>query len=304
MAVFVAQALEVPFPAPTTQATSSAALRAVHVHPDPVSGAVQLPPFHALQSVQRVSALRRHALLYDQSDVHRLHRLTWDPAAGKTRVQSRLRVVDKSVPDDPAVAAEVEVWVQKAFQAYRAQGADPSNPLVTPTVELDGREAIIRNGSTELTRILAQGIQDATGAEVTFYNSGTVRIDDKIPAGQAMTEYDVLRILPFGGYATSARIKGDLLQKILDQGIANRGSGGFLQSHPTSHDGTQWLIDGKPLDPAHTYSVAFNDFLLTGLERGLSYLKPPNPEIQLVREQGTSLRQVLAARLEKEFAKK
>ena len=52
---------------------------------------------------------------------------------------------------------------------------------------------------------------------------------------RSLTVYDVIRILLFGGNVQLTSIKGHLLIKILNQGIANAGTGGFLQSANTQY---------------------------------------------------------------------
>jgi 5'-nucleotidase len=43
-------------------------------------------------------------------------------------------------------------------------------------------------------------------------------------------------------------------------------------------------VGSAPLDSARIYTVVTNDFLVTGRERGLDYLKPGNPELDVRRE--------------------
>jgi 5'-nucleotidase len=92
-----------------------------------------------------------------------------------------------------------------------------------------------------------------------------------------------VRIFPFGGTLGLVEIKGELLVKTLEQGERNRGAGGFLQYHRLSRrPGDQaWLIGGRPIEPRRKYKVLFADFLLTGQERGLPYLKVDAPGSQV-----------------------
>ena len=50
-----------------------------------------------------------------------------------------------------------------------------------------------------------------------------------------------------------------------------------------TREGTQWLVEGKPLDPAARYQVAVTDFLLTGGETNLGFLVDTNPAIHGVQ---------------------
>lgn len=131
--------------------------------------------------------------------------------------------------------------------------------------------------------------------DLSLYNSGSIRIDDTLPPGK-ITVYDVIRILPFGGQVQLATIKGSLLTKVLDQGLANKDTGGFLQSANTEQQNGVWLINGKPIDTAKTYRLAINDFLASGRERGLGDLKLGNPDFELINPgegQAYDMRQLL-----------
>jgi 5'-nucleotidase len=93
----------------------------------------------------------------------------------------------------------------------------------------------------------------------------------------------VIRILPFGGKVLTADIKGSLLKQALDQGLANHGQGGFLQTTGVAQGDAGWTVGGKPLDPERTYRIAINDFLVTGKEQNLEFLRP-GPDLVIVKE--------------------
>ncbi len=109
-------------------------------------------------------------------------------------------------------------------------------------------------------------------------NGGSIRIDDVIPAGP-VTQYDVIRVLPFGGLVVGTTMSGALLRRALEQGEANRGTGGYLHVVGAGREGDHWMVGGAPLDPTRRYHVATTDFLLTGRERGLGFLAPDNPDL-------------------------
>ena len=139
----------------------------------------------------------------------------------------------------------------------------------------------------------------APGTELAIFNSGSIRIDDVIPPGE-ITEYDIIRTLPFGDTVVSAQMSGSLLLRTLDQGRANAGTGGYLQTANVARNtgGDGWLVNGAALDVGRSYSVAINDFLLTGREIKLDFLTRDNPEVTVVSEHG-DLRQTLIAELQR-----
>ncbi|MBK6957523.1 MAG: 5'-nucleotidase C-terminal domain-containing protein [Nitrosomonas sp.] len=169
-----------------------------------------------------------------------------------------------------------------AFAAFREQGFEPEAVITTTTEALDGLESNVRNRPTNLTELIAKSLlRPYPEAELSLYNSGSIRIDDVLPAGQ-ITVYDVIRVLPFGGKVQLATIKGGLLLKVLNQSAANTGSGGFLQSANAQQINGIWLINGVSIDPKKTYKLAINDFLALGKEHGLDYLKPGNPDFTII----------------------
>jgi 5'-nucleotidase len=126
--------------------------------------------------------------------------------------------------------------------------------------------------------------RDTPDAEISIFNAGAIRIDDIIPVGP-VTQYDVIRILPFGGKTVEVRMRGDLLGRVLAAGEQNAGSGGFLQRSGIEGSAVAgWRVAGAPLDPAHTYRVAIADYLLTGAEVGIEFLKRDTPGVQVVGE--------------------
>jgi 5'-nucleotidase len=99
-----------------------------------------------------------------------------------------------------------------------------------------------------------------------------------------VTEYDVIRVLPFGGTVLTVDIAGATLDSVLTQGLANRGTGGFLQHYGVDRaDDGAWLISGQPLDRGRTYRMTTSDFLVSGREAGLDYLNVEgNDNVRLV----------------------
>ena len=223
-----------------------------------------------------------------------VHRVRLDRATGDVTFDSELVPITASTPEDPAVAAVVDEWVEKAYAGFRADGFDPDRVAVTTTEPLDGREATVRTRPARLGQLIAEGFRQATGAEVGLLNGGSIRIDDVIAAGP-FTEYDAIRVLPFGGSVYAVEMTGAVLERALAQGQANAGSGGYLQTAglEAQGDGT-WTVDGAPLDPARTYTVGVNDFLVSGLETGLDFFNVgANPDMTQVGEGGDVRRALL-----------
>ncbi len=224
--------------------------------------------------------------------------LYFDPQTGKTQVKPEFVPINDNLPEDPAVKTVVDKWMNIAFDAFRQQGFEPEAVVTTTSEALDGLESNVRTRKTNLTELIAQSLlRPYPEAELSLYNSGSIRIDDVLPAGQ-ITVYDVIRVLPFGGKVQLAAIKGSLLIKVLNQGMANTGAGGFLQSVNTQQVNGAWQINDTPIDAKKTYRLAINDFLASGKEHGLDYLKPGTPDFVIINPgENTDIRQMVIDQL-------
>jgi 5'-nucleotidase/UDP-sugar diphosphatase len=223
-----------------------------------------------------------------------VHRLSVDPVSKKVEIRSELVRVTDQVDEDPETAAAVARWQEIGFNAFRAEGFAPEQMVADIPFYLDGLEASVRNRATSLTQLIGEAYFEAVpGAELSLYNSGSVRVDDILPPG-LLTEYDLIRILPFAGQVCEATVKGDLLRQVLDQGAANRGSGGYLQTVGVRRDERNgWLVNEVPLDGKRTYKVAINDFLLTGREEKLGFFSAKNPQVKASCQEKSDIRLVL-----------
>ncbi len=210
-------------------------------------------------------------------------KLLYDTRAHRLRIAPHLQPITANIPEDPATARLVSDWSERGYAAFRARGFDPQQSIGNTQIALDGRESSVRNHPTSLTDFIARAmLREVPEADLAIFNAGSIRVDDILQPGP-VTQYDVIRVLPFGGKVLSVEIQGRLLQRVLNQGEANRGSGGYLHTAGVARDANgQWLVatrghgapaDGmKPLDPERTYKVAISEFLMTGREQNLAYL--------------------------------
>ena len=215
-----------------------------------------------------------------------VHRVSLHRATEEVSVESELVHITDAIPDDPEVAEVVEHWVELAHEGFRAQGFDPARVAVNISEVLDGREGTVRTRAALLGQLIAEGFRSAGGVDAALFNGGSIRIDDVITVGP-FTEYDAIRVMPFGGEVITIQLPGALLARVLDQGEANAGTGGYLQRSAIERGASGWVVAGRPLDPAATYTIAVNDFLASGREAGLDYFSvEDNPDIVLVGSHG------------------
>ncbi|HMJ47618.1 MAG TPA: bifunctional metallophosphatase/5'-nucleotidase [Ferruginibacter sp.] len=210
---------------------------------------------------------------------------------GRSKVVPVMKMLDQSVSIDSAADMVVKKWGDIAEKNYASIGFDAKKIILSTGDPLDGRESEIRTKPTNLSRIIISAMEKAApDAAVAIVNSGSIRVDDilQLPVSQ----YDIIRALPFGGSIMEADMKGSLLIKILDAGRNNKGIGGFLHYseklafNPLSNT---WTFNKAPIDLSAPYRVAVTDFLLTGGEANMGFLKKENPDIIKVYPVVTSL---------------
>ena len=201
-----------------------------------------------------------------------VHRISCDTASSTHSMESEFIVVDESIPEDPTIKQTVDMWVESGYQGFRDSGFEPQEKVVDITIPLDGMESSVRTRPTALTRLIADAMMNDAGAQLAVFNGGSVRIDDILPVGP-LSQYDVIRVLPFGGKNLVVDMSGELIERAMTTSMGMIGSGGFLQasSNVTNDDGT-WMINGAPLDTAARYTVAINDYLAGGNENGLEFV--------------------------------
>ncbi len=202
---------------------------------------------------------------------------------GRAAVTWRVVPITDSIPEEPVVAAEVVYWTDLAYAAFEKDGLQARRVVTTLPVPLDARETIIRNQENTFTRMLtAAWLAEAPDAEVALINSGSIRLDDILPAGP-VTEYDVIRLLPFGGKAVLVEMTGSLLKRTLEQGDGNRGLGGFLLRANAERTPEGWRVGAATIDTLRRYKVVTTDFLVSGGEQNMSWLSERNPSLAMVR---------------------
>ncbi len=210
-----------------------------------------------------------------------IHELTFDVRSRDLNIRSRVQPVDNSIAEDATAARLASEWVERAYSAFRAQGFDPESIVAVSDEILVATESAVRNRPTTATQLITSAMRlEVPDADLAIFNGGSIRMDDELSAGP-VTQYDVIRLLPFGGDIFSVRMNGDLLARVLDQGVRNRGSGGFLHHDGvTKNENETWLVQGQPISPERIYTVAISDYLMSGQEVGLGFLTLDAPGVE------------------------
>lgn len=207
-----------------------------------------------------------------------VHTLTYNVKEKQLYLNSDLVMVTDKTGSNPKVEHIVQNWTELMNSKLKEVIDNPDEIIYHASIPLDGTDDASRSKQTNLGEIIAHSMANAYKGKVdaAIVNGGSIRIDDKLSGD--ITSTDIFRILPFGGSVLQVDLKGRLLKNILDYGIAHSGTGAYLQRYNISQNSNgEWQIGSNLIDDKETYSVAFSDFLLKGLD--IPFLTPENPEV-------------------------
>ncbi len=204
-----------------------------------------------------------------------VHTLRYDKRSKTSTLRSELKQVDAKIAEEPATAAVVAKWEKIKNEALASSGFDPNAKVTTFTEPLDCREVALRFRQCPAGEMINDAMLAAARnkPDCAFFNGGSVRVDDVLNG--TITELDIVRTLPFGGAIVEVEMRGNLLRKTLGVGQINRGNGGFLQYRKIRREEASgaWYIGENKLDDAKIYRVILPEFLLTGAEQNMAFLK-------------------------------
>lgn len=150
--------------------------------------------------------------------------------------------------------------------------------VATAPVRLEGERELVRSGSTNLGRMVAEAMRLETGADICITNGGGIRAS--IEPGD-VTKGQIISVLPYGNMVMMVNATGEEIVQVLND-VMIVGEGAFPQfsgmtvevteDKKKGADGVEYLcykvkrvlINGAEIDPAKEYSVAINDFIYAG----------------------------------------
>jgi 5'-nucleotidase len=103
----------------------------------------------------------------------------------------RIVEIDRTIPFEPATQVVVKAWSDSVVKRL-----GPERGIATIAFPLDGRDEVNRARESPLGDLVTDAMRFGTGADVALMNSGTMRIDDVLPAGP-ITNYQLESILRF-----------------------------------------------------------------------------------------------------------
>ena len=188
-----------------------------------------------------------------------------------------------TLPVDPSVAADSSLAAleQRYTAELERRLAEPLATLETPLDAGVSGNGAARFRETNAGNLIADAFRAHHGADVGIINGGGIR--SNAPAGP-FTLKEALSLLPYGNRVCLAEMKGGLLLRMLEHGVARvaRRSGAFCQvsglrytynpEAPVGGRISSADVDDRPIEALETYSVALPGYLLAGGD-GFSMLK-------------------------------
>ena len=195
-----------------------------------------------------------------------IHRISFDAKTKKTTVVSELKEINATIKTDTRVGAIVDKWQDILKVKIKGIIPNPDEVIFVAKTPLNGKDASIRSKQTNLGELVTKSMSFAYDDKVdcALVNGGSIRIDDELSGN--ITAVDIFKVLPYGGTVLKVKIKGGLLQKVLDYGVSAAGTGAYLQRYNAEKVNDTWLISGKSIQTNKIYTVAFSDYLLKGFD--------------------------------------
>jgi 5'-nucleotidase/UDP-sugar diphosphatase len=210
------------------------------------------------------------------------------------------------IPVTSAIADDRET--AQAIALYEGRlGRELDEVVGTSTVGLDATD--LRDvAESNLGNLVADALRADVGADVGLTNAGAIRGDRVYPAGP-LTRRTLLAMHPFGNVNCKVAVTGRVLLAALNNGVSKlpTGAGQFPQVSgltmkvspraPPGNRVTGVMVNGQPLDPDRTYTLALPDYVLKG---GDNYAMFANARVLVGSESGN----LVVAALEKYVAAK
>ncbi|WP_442266701.1 bifunctional metallophosphatase/5'-nucleotidase [Tenacibaculum sp. ZS6-P6] len=213
-----------------------------------------------------------------------IHRFEFNTDTKELNFKSELKIIDDNFPVDEDVNSVVKKWQNLLNIKIKDVIANPEEIIYKTKVPLDARDTPIRSIQTNMGKIIAESMSKSYGNEnidCAFVNGGSIRIDDVLEGN--INAVDIFRVLPYGGPVLKVKLKGDLLEKVLEFGDKASGTGAYLQRfNVTRNDSGFWLVKEQKIDPNKDYTIATSDYLLKGFD--IPFLKNSNPQVLDVYE--------------------
>ena len=206
-----------------------------------------------------------------------IHTINFNKKTKETSISSLLKTIDTSIVDDKKVKLVVDKWMEVMNSQISKIVENPYDIIYTSNIPLDGRDIPIRSIQTNLGEIIASSMAYSYDNEVdcSIVNGGSIRIDDQLIGD--INSVDAFRVLPFGGPVLKVKMKGSLLNKVLEYGNNAAGSGAYLQRSSIEMNNNLFYVNNRIINPSKTYTIAISDYLMKGFD--IPFLTSEHPEV-------------------------
>jgi 5'-nucleotidase len=228
---------------------------------DVIVGGHEHFPITVMENRTLISKAGSDARWVARIDVNRRH-------GGSVERHFELVPITAALPDDPRTADVVN--------AYEARlGPELDVVIASTRVPLDGVAARIRSSETNLGNLVADAMRASADAEIAMVNSGGVR-GDRVHNPGPLTRRALVEIQPFGNVVCKVAVPGRIVLDALNHGVAQlpASAGRFPQvsgltmkvdvNRPAGDRVSDVRVNGQPLDPARSYTMAIPDFVFNG----------------------------------------
>jgi 5'-nucleotidase len=217
-----------------------------------------------------ITAFENHALISKSgADARQVARIdVARRASGTIERFYELVPMTKEIPDDAKTAAVIAGYETRLGAALDLVVGVAHEPL-------DAVALHIRAGETNLGNMVADAIRADAGSDVALVNGGSIRGNKIYTTGQ-LTRRTLIEMEPFDNVICTLSIPGRVLLDVLNHGVSALplAGGQFPQvsgltmtvdkSAPPGRRVRDVRVNGAPLDPVKTYTVAVPDFMLKG----------------------------------------
>ena len=196
-----------------------------------------------------------------------IHRFAFNLNTRRLRLYSTLAKINPEIANEEKTNAVVNYWFDMGMKGFEEMGYKPNRTVccLASNVELDGRSSSVRNGETLLTEYCCESLLKSSEKDSTtigIFNSGSIRIDDILRGN--LSEYDILRVLPFRNKLVSISVSGEILLNVLRHGLSLKGDGMFLSycGIHTFDQGKTWFSNGTEISSSKSskYRVMTIDY--------------------------------------------
>ena len=207
-----------------------------------------------------------------------VHTLIYNLRTKYLHINSELLMMTDKIASSAKVERVVNKWTELLDEKLKEVIENPNDVIYRASSPLDGTDTSNRSKQTNMGELITRSMSYAYSDKVdgALVNGGSIRIDDRLVGD--ITSTDIFRVLPFGGSVLKVDLKGKLLKEVLEYGKSQSGEGAYLQRYKFSQNQKgEWQLGEKPISDNKTYSVAFSDFLLKGLD--IPFLTAENKDI-------------------------